>query len=155
MAEVLVAIALFAILIGSAVWLFAYGGRATARLQPKLAAQQGARKAVVRLIRELQEGMEVLTPPPGMTLPYAVIVDKEANVKCFYQSADGGLFRFVNDPKPSGTTERMLSGVKRLTFTCQSEGALTINALLAEEEQESAILTTVRLRNIAAAEELW
>lgn len=153
--EVLVALALFGVLIGAAVWLFVYGGRATARLQPRLAAQQGARKAVVRLIRELQEGMEVLTPAPGMTLPYAVIADKEGYLKYFYQAPGGRLFRFVNDPAPTGSTELLLSNVKRFTFTCQSEGALTVNALLAEEDQESAILTTVRLRNIAAAEELW
>lgn len=144
--EVLVALGLFGALIGAVAWLFSYGGRATARLQPKLAAQQQARKAVVRMIRELQEGMEVLTPAPGMTLPYAVIVDKEGAIAWFYQTADGRVYR---------QGELLLSGVKRLTFTSQSEGALTVNALLAEEEQESAILTTVRLRNIAAAEELW
>ena len=156
-AEVLISVALLAMLIGSAVWLFAYGGRATSRLSPRLAAQQSARKMVVRLLRELQEGMEVLTPAPGMTLPYAVIADKEGNLKWFYQSADGPphrLFRFVNDPAP-GQTELLLSNVKRLTFTSTSEGALTVNLLLEEEGQESAMLTTVRLRNIAAAEELW
>ena len=51
--------------------------------------------------------------------------------------------------------ELLLSSIKRLTFTARSEGALQVNLVLSESAEEYALLTTVRLRNIAAAEAVW
>ena len=67
------------------------------------------------------------------------------------------LWRYVHDPSlPEAQREELiLQDVRRLTFTCQSEGAAQVNLLLARDGQEFALLTLVRLRNLATVEELW
>jgi hypothetical protein len=165
--EVVIALGLISLLIGVVVWILSFGGRSTSRLTPQLALQQASRKAVVRFLREVQEGMEVVTPRPGSTLSYALVRDKLSQVRWFYQLPQRTpnprerlfeLWRYVDDQTitdPEKRKELMLSNVKRLTFTSRGEGALQVNLLLAEGEQEYAMLTTVRLRNIASAEEIW
>jgi prepilin-type N-terminal cleavage/methylation domain-containing protein len=162
--EVLIAAGLLGVVIGAVYYMFAFGTRATGRLTPQLSLQQASRKAVVRLLRELQEGMEVVSPSPGSTLSYAIIRDKLSRARWFYlvekrktPTPVMELWRYVDDltiPREQ-RTERMLEDVRRLTFTSRGEGALQVNLLLAEGEQEYALLTTVRLRNIASAEEVW
>ena len=162
-AEALIGLGLMVLLISSAVYVLAFGGRTTGRLTPQMAAQQQTRKAVVRFIRELQEGMEVIRPQPGSTLPFAVITDKVGAIRWFFlvQSKTNpklaDLYRYRRDTAvpPAQRTELILNNVSRLAFTSQSEGAVSINLAVMEETAEYAVLTSVRLRNLAAAEELW
>ena len=113
--------------------------------------------------REVQEGMEVLQPAPGSTQAWALVRDRASRVRWFYQKRQGGttdrteLWRVIDDPsRPLAQRhEMLLRDIRRLTFTCRTEGALQMNVLLAEADREYALLTTVRLRNLAAAEELW
>lgn len=49
-------------------------------------------------------------------------------------------------------TELITRGLKRLTFTTQSEGALQINMVFRDGDQDAPLLTTIRVRNIAAAD---
>ena len=161
--EVLVAVGLFSVLITSAVWLFSYGVASTRRLTPQIAAQQNGRKAVVRLIQDVQESMEVMQPRPGSTLPYAVVMDKLGNARLYYQVASrtqpgtNELWRYVDDPSLSAAerSQLMFADVARLAFTSQGEGTLSLDLSLAEGESVYALLTTIRLRNLASAEELW
>jgi hypothetical protein len=163
LAEVVVVLGLLSLLIGGAVWLFFFGGSTAQRLTPQLSLQQKSRIAVVRLLREIQEGMEVLSPTPGLTLSYALISDKLALVRWYFllkSQNDPGqfeLWRYVDDRTlpPGQRRVLLLTNIRRLTFTCQSEGALQINLALAEENSQYSILTTVRLRNLPSAEELW
>lgn len=156
LAEALVAIALVSFLIGAVVWLFGFGAGATARLTPQLGLQQTSRKAIVRLLEQLQQGMEVITPRPGATQPYALFRDQVARVKWLYQvpTPDGRYELWVYT---DGTreNERLLTGIKRLTFSSRTEAALQVNLVLSDGTQEYAMLTTIRLRNIVAAEEVW
>jgi len=107
--------------------------------------------------------MEVISPPPGTTISYTLIRDKLSLVRWFYQVPQAGqkdtyeLWRYIHDKKinASARAELLLQNIRRLTFTCRSEGALQINLTLSEEDREYSILTTVRLRNLASAEELW
>ena len=163
-AEAIIAVAVLAMMIGCIVWILGFGTRSTGRLTPQLSLQQASRKAIVRFLREVQEGMEVLSPRPGSTLSYALVRDKVSQVRWFYQLPMAGsrdnlleLWRYVDDPDVpmAQRKELMLTHVKRLTFTSRGEGALQVNLLLAEGDQEYAMLTTVRLRNIASAEEIW
>ena len=48
MAEALVALGIFGVVIAGVVWLFSYGGQATRRLTPRLSVQQSGRRALVR-----------------------------------------------------------------------------------------------------------
>ena len=162
LAEALIVVVLATALVGTVVYLLVHGTALTARLTPQLSLQQGGRRAVVRLLREIQEGMEVVVPRPGSTQPYAVVRDRVSLLRWFYQvrSADGRtceLWRYVDDPALplASRRELMLGSIKRLTFTSRSEASVQVNLVLAEADQEYALLTTVRLRNIAAAEEIW
>ena len=162
-AEVLVALGMFVILISLCVWIFGYGSGATRRLTPKLTMAASSRKAVVRMLREIQEGMEVILPMPGITLPYAVIIDKIGLARWYYQVPNKNdanltdLMRYVNDKKiaPGARSDVLLTGISRLTFTSQSEGMLSINLALQEDSAEYSMLTQVRLRDLASSEELW
>lgn len=159
--EVLIGFALCAILIGIVMSLFGFGRSSSARVGANLGAQQANRRAVVQLLREVQEGMEVLHPRPGTTQSWAVIRDKLSRARTFYQLPQAGsdrlfeLWRHVDDPAlPEAQRRvRLLYGIRRLTFTSQSDAALQLNLVSAEGTQELPMLTTIRLRNIAAAEE--
>ena len=159
--EVLVVLVLLGMLISVAVYLFGFGGRATRRLTPRLSLQQAGRKALVAFLREIQEGMEVVTPRPGSTLSYALIRDKLARFRLYYQIASGpgsyALWRYTEDPALAvgQRKELLFSNIQRLTFTSHSEGALQINLELQEDEERYSLVTSVRLRNLASAEELW
>lgn len=160
--EALVAVALATGAIGLLIWLLVFGGRSSERITPQLALQQESRKAVVRFLKELQEGMEVISPRPGSTLTYALVRDRVARVRWFYQvpGSTRGLFdlvRYVDDAKLAGAErlETLLTRVRRLTFTARGEGLVQVNLLLADGEQEYALLTTIRLRNLASTEEIW
>ena len=161
--EALVTLAVLGMVIGLLGWLFSYGGRAMQRMTPQLALQQAGRIAVVRLLREIHEGMEVLAPTPGSTLSYALIVNKLGQVQWLHQkpqaNAPGRYELWVMTDAPgvpaADRTMRLVTDLKRLTFTSRSEGALQVNLALAEGEAEYPLLTTVRLRNLPSAEEVW
>lgn len=161
--EALLAATLFLVLLGVVYLAFRHGIASTARLTPQLSLQQQRRKAIVRFLREIQEGMDVISPGPGQTLSYALIRDKVAFLTMFYGRAssrkDGtfDLWRYRYDPdvpEPS-RRELLVAHLGRVTFTCQSEGALQIHLLLEEGRQHDSLLTTVRLRNLPSSEELW
>ena len=159
--EIIVALAVFGLLCGTILWLLGFGSRSSQGLAARMSLQQASRKALVRLLREVQEGMEVLSPRPGTTLAHALVRDKVSQVRWFVQHPieDGTfeLWRYVGDPGlPTGKRgELLLGNVKRLRFTCTSEGALQVNLTLSEQGQESSLLTTIRLRNLPSAEMLW
>lgn len=159
----MVGLGLACALLGSMFYVMSYAMRSTAKLAPKLAGQQATRKAVVRFLRELQESMEVVSPRAGSTLAYSVVRDRIAVLRWYFlvqQPNSPDLFElrvYKHDSAlPTGQREELLvQNVRRLAFTARTEGALQVNLLVGEEGMETSILTTVRLRNIASAEELW
>lgn len=163
--EGLIAFGLVTFIVVGLYYFASFGRRSTERVGSQVGAQMEARRAMVRLLREIREGMEVLQPRPGGTLSWAMIRDKLSCPRMFYQvgrQEPGGrtvydLWRFVDDPDIPEPQRRelLVSGIRRLTFTSRGEGALQIHLLVAEGDAEQAFLTTVRLRNLAAAEELW
>jgi hypothetical protein len=161
--EALIAGALFCALINVLIWILMNSRASTERLTSRMAVQQTSRKAAVKFLSELQEGMEVVYPRPGSTLSHAFIRDKLSIARWFVLLPRAGasdsyeLWRYLADPDLAADrrAERLLTNVKRLTFTSISEGSLQVNLVLSEEGQETALLTTVRLRNLASSEELW
>lgn len=159
--EGLIALGVAALVMGIALALLLHGSWLGAHLTPQLSLEQNSRRALVRLLAELQEGMEVVNPRPGGTATFAVIRDRVSRLRMYYQVAqpDGTaqLWRYTDDADlaPAARRERLLAGVRRLTFSSRSEGALQINLLLSEGGQDYALLTAVRLRNLASAEEIW
>ena len=161
--ELIVCAFLLSLLIGTVHYLLVYSRKTTKVLSARTSAQQTTCRAIMRLLTELQEGMEVLSPPPGTTISYALVRDKLSLVRWYYlvpQSGGKGtheLWRYLHDGKlpREKRSELMLQNVRRLTFTCRSEGAIQVNLTLAEDDQAYSILTSVRLRNLPSAEALW
>lgn len=150
-------------LIAAGVYLLIYGSSALKRTSETLGAQQSGRVAVARMVREIQQCIEVISSLPGCTLPYAVVRDQISCARWYYQrpqkDAPGlfELYRVVDDRTlpVAQRTELITRGLKRLTFTTQSEGALQINMVFRDGDQDAPLLTTIRVRNIAAADEAW
>jgi len=170
--EIIVGSLIFSVLLGLAVSYLGFGRRTEKRITSRLGAQQTTRKALVRFLRELQECMEVLSPKPGSTLSYALVRDQINLVRWYFQVPDPAsdptdptyqVWRFVDDPElaPDQRQIMLLSGVRRLTFTSRSEGALQLNLTVTDassdgdRDHDFATLLTVRLRNLPAAEEVW
>lgn len=161
--EVLLALALLGVVLGIIAQASGFATRSTGILAPKLALQQASRKAVVRLLTELREGMLVVKPAPGSTLPYAVVKDKVGQLRWYHLVGQPGapagqeLWCHVDDPNVPRAQRRhkLLGGIRRLAFTSRSEGALEVNLVLGEGTQEHALMTTVRLQNLAAGEKIW
>jgi hypothetical protein len=164
--EMLIGAGLAVVLLGLVVELLRHGSRSTHGLTARMSLQQESRKAIVRFLKEVQQGMEVIRPVPGSTLSYALVRDKMSLVRWYYlvgkpasDPAAGPyeLWRHLDDPAMAAgeRAERLLDNVQRVTFTSTSEGALQLHVTLRESGTESAVLTTVRLRNLASAEQLW
>ena len=144
-------------------YLLIYGSRSMQRTSEQLAGQQAGRTAIARLLREVQQSIEVVTPLPGSTMPYAVVRDEVSCARWYYQVPQAGsnglyeLWCYIDDPDLAAADKKQLimRNLKRLTFTTQSEGALQVNLMFHEGDTDSPMLTTVRLRNIAAADEVW
>ena len=161
--EVIYVAILIVLLVMVATQPFVTGRRSMERMSVKASLQASSRKAIARLLAEVQEGMEVLIPLAGRSRAHAVIRDRVSLPRWFVQQPQKGqsglfeLWRYTGNPAPveERRGELLLSGIKRLRFTCQGEGALSINLVLSEEGQEFSLVTTVRLRNLPAAEALW
>lgn len=164
--EVLLVVGIFVVVLALVVGYFGFGRRSEQRLTARMGAQQATRKALVRFVQELQESVEVLSPRPGSTLSYALVRDQVNAVRWYYQVRTPGspdsaptfeVWRFATDTTLPGPQRRvkLLGGVKRLTFTARSEGGLRLNLVTTEDGQDHATLLSVRLRNIAVAEEVW
>jgi len=162
--EVLIAAAVLAAVIGVAIGILVQGQRSSRDLGTHMSLAQASRKALVRILGELQEGMEVVVPTPGSTKAHALVRDKLALMRWYVQHPQPvskpelyELWRYTDDPSlPRGRRrEKLLSNVKRLRFTSTSEGILQMNLTLIEDGHEYSILTAVRLRNLASSEAIW
>lgn len=161
--EILFGAALLTVLIAVLISLLIHGGRSTARTGAQYALQQASRQAMARFLREIQESMEVVQPVPGSTLPHAVVRDQVSCARWYYltpQPDEPGcyeLWRWADDPDLplEQRKERLLRGVRRMTFTSRGEAALQVNMVVREAGEEMPLLTTVRLRNVAAADDGW
>lgn len=161
--ETIMAVGIALLLITVLTTLLLHGGSTTARTSAQFSLQQTSRVAIARLLQELQEGIEVVVPGPGVTLPHAVVRDRVSCARWYYLVAQAGepgsyeLWRQAADPDlpAAQRKERLLKGVRRLTFTARGEAALQVNLLVREAGEEMPLLTTVRLRNVAAADEGW
>ena len=161
--EVGIAAGLFAVLAGVLTMLLIHGGRSSARTGTQYALQQTSRVGMAHFLQELQEGMEVVQPAPGCTLPHAVIRDQVSCARWYYlvpQPDERGsyeLWRYADDPDmaPADRKQRVLRGIRRLTFTAHGESAVQVNMVVKEGAEELPLLTTVRMRNVAAADDGW
>lgn len=160
--EMLIATAITAMVVGIAFGILRMTRVSTEQtLGPQMGLQTASREALVDLIRELQESIEVVRPQQGASLTYFVVRDKLNQVLVGYleenarSSAVAGhkiydlfLDRTGWGEEPRVRRKRLLDNVERLTVTTLSPGLLQIHADFYEAGRTYAFLTTVRTRNI-------
>jgi hypothetical protein len=100
--------------------------------------------------------MVVVQPPPGHSYPHAIVRDRINRLAFFHLvpgkvAGEHDLRRTLAGPKGS-RTDTLLGGVRRLTFTADSDAALMIHLTLGDGERSYAFHTQIRLRNRDAAE---
>jgi hypothetical protein len=135
-------------------------------LGPQMGLQQTARKALVEMIKEVQESIEIVRPQAGSTLTYFIARDKLDQILTVYlvkndpMSAKAGrdihdlmVYRYDYGKTPP-KTDKVLSGIERAGFTALSSGLLQIHFELHENGKTYPLLTTVRCRNILPEGEL-
>ncbi|MBI4860761.1 MAG: hypothetical protein HY815_10945 [Candidatus Riflebacteria bacterium] len=116
--------------------------------------QAEGQRSLVRLLKELQEGMEVVLPQPGGTLPYAVVRDKLNRMAVFHlvPGREPRMYELnlsVRSPQ-SNSTEVLVKGVARLTFSSLSDGAIRVHLTLGTGARRYSFYSSIRLRNRAA-----
>lgn len=149
--EMLVGLVLFCLVSLALMQMMSSGRKMEDVVGTHLALQADVRRAVMSFIRDLQEGMIVVRPEPGQTLPYALVKDKAERL-VFYSlspTTKEHLFDLQRDlAGPTGIERKtVLEGVARITFSCLSDSRLMLHVDLGEEKQRTSFHTQVRLRN--------
>ncbi|MFZ2958809.1 MAG: type II secretion system protein [Candidatus Ozemobacteraceae bacterium] len=154
--------------------LFAFGlrawqifaGRQADNLSKRLVLQMEARKAFLSLSRQLQEGIEIVSPQPGTTLPYMVFKDYVNNVRMIYLEEDP--VRTQNEKRPMyralsvvreagalapGQPSLLMEHVVKLHFTSHSASGVLITCVLHGGNGDFSLVNFIRLQNAASDDE--
>lgn len=140
-------------------------GRTSQQLSNRLILQMEARRALLGIYHHLQQGIEILSPQPGSTLPYLMYRDIEHNICCLYLTPDATktkeekrpmyrVHHLKRDPA-KGTAEspsQVLDRVVRLNFTAHSPSGLFLSLSLANENREYSLVNFVRFKNSLATD---
>lgn len=153
--EMLIALVLISIILTVVYSMLWTGRRMEEGVGAHLGLQGDARIALVRVIRDLQEGIIVVSPEPGRTQSSAVIRDRLGRM-LMYAVIPGpkpGTFLLERHlASPSGyEKQRVMDGIERITFTALSDAALMLHVVLVDGERRFPFHTEVRLRNRDAA----
>jgi hypothetical protein len=167
--ETLVAVAIGVMVMGGA-YLFLRSARVSteATLGPQMGLQANARKALMEMIKEVQESIELVRPQAGSTLNYFVARDKLNRILTGYiarnvaDSDKAGrdihdlyVYRYdYGDTPPLANQRLVLGGIERAGFSGLSSGLLQIHLELHDHGKTYPILTTIRCRNILPEAEL-
>lgn len=135
-------------------------------LSKRLVLQMEARKAFLNLTRELQQGIEVVVPKPGTTLPYLVYKDYVNNLRVVFLEEDQvrsreeqrKIYRAISafrDPSSptAGPPVTLMEHVVRLNFTTHSVGGVLVSARLHGGSGDYSLVNFIRLQNVSAEEE--
>ncbi|MBF0543646.1 MAG: hypothetical protein HQM08_04395 [Candidatus Riflebacteria bacterium] len=162
--EIAMAMALLAFIIAGSFRAFqVFTGKASRTLSQKLILQMEARKALLSLFHEVQEGIEVVYPQPGSTLPYMLYRDFVNNLRVIYLELDPELSKIENeniyramegkkDLSTGKITDQKLimRYVKSLNFTAHHNGGVLFTTTLKSANGIFSLVNYVRLKNSAA-----
>ena len=166
--EVMIALTVFSLMMGACLKAWqVYQGKNSENLSKRLVLQMEARKALLTLYRELQEGIEVITPLPGTTLPYLAFKDYVNNIRIVYLEEDPELSKteecklyraMLMTRDPSGATlepaKVLMRNVLKLQFTAYSPGSVFLSTTLRGGRGEFSLVNFVRLQNVTAEDDL-
>lgn len=160
--EVLVAVSIVTLIFTGIVQLFQFlGNYQNSKPAADIMMLKNTRRLFLQVFTELQEGMEVIHPIPGVTLPYLVFVDKNSDISVYYlrrsekAEEETGEYtlcvktRELNSHGYSTKFEerQLIRNIDRVTFTAHGGGAVLINARLKEKKSELNLLTLINLKN--------
>lgn len=162
MAEILIVCAIVGLVFYTIVNIFQFLNRYNASNPTgDIGMLKETRKMYLKVLVDLQEGVELLHPMPGVTLPYLVFVDKNNDISVYYlkeqpnAEKDSGRYVLCAKTREVGNAgystafeERTLvENVERMTFTGHGGGAVLVNARLRERGKENNLLTLINLKN--------
>ncbi len=140
--------------------LSVFSGKQSENLGKRLVLQMEARRALLSLYDDLQQGIEIVIPKPGSTLPYVVFRDFVNDIRVIFQEKDAelsktegqDLFRVMEVRcSPEGTrpsvTRLLMKYVTRLQFTAYDPGSLLLTCSMAGGKGTFSLVNFVRLRN--------
>ena len=140
-----------------------YSSKASQNLSKRLILQMEARRAILTLYKVVQEGIEVVLPSPGQTLPYLVFRDFLNNIQIVYLEKDPDLSREegedlfkvmmgVKDPgaQKAEAPKVLMRYVTSLNFTTHHVGGVLISCSMRGGKGKFSMVNYVRLKNMAA-----
>ncbi len=140
-----------------------FAGKTSQNLSQRLILQMEARRAIVGLYKVIQDGIEVVVPFPGQTLPYLVFRDFLNNVQIVYLEKDPDLSREEGEDlykvmmglrDPSGQKavkpKVLMRYVAGLNFTTHHVGGVFISCSMRGGKGKFSMVNYVRLKNMAA-----
>jgi hypothetical protein len=159
--EALLATTLIGLVIGGAFLMTrSVGGESTAKLAGRLHLQMEARRALVSLYGQIQEGIELIKPDPGATLPFLVLRDHVNRLHMLYLKRDPPasermkepmfrLFSTVYDPSRdrSSPAREVLANIRQLNFTAHGFGGVVVSGTLVEGPAVFSFLNMIRIKN--------
>ncbi|NLI78240.1 MAG: prepilin-type N-terminal cleavage/methylation domain-containing protein [Candidatus Riflebacteria bacterium] len=164
--EMMVAFFVLGMLMGGCFQLFSFfTGKQVANISARFQLQMEVRRALVNLYGEAQEGIEVLKPDPGSTLPYLVLRDLVNDLHLIFLRKDDKLtekngsdtFRLwsVVYNIEKGTCREpheILSGIRTMNFTAHGFGSVVVSGTLQEGQARYSFLNMIRLKNVFSEE---
>ena len=158
--ELLVALGLSTVVLLSIWSVFNAAGRAAAP-GSHAGLQLGTQLALLELDQRLAESIELVRPSPGTSLSYFVVRGNTNEMVVGYQVVDPAastaagqpiydLWLAVTRKNAPPEQKRLLQHIERMRFTATSPGVLQLHAELVEDGKTTAMLTSVRLRNLAS-----
>ena len=134
-------------------------------LSRRLRLQIEARRALVSVHSILQDGIELIKPDPGTTLPFLVFRDYVNNIHFLYltkdeqASQDTGqdIFRLLASVYEIETEQfhgprEVLSQIDRLSFTAHGYSSVLVSCTLRERNSSFSLVNLIRLKNAGARE---
>ncbi|MBF0502059.1 MAG: type II secretion system protein [Candidatus Riflebacteria bacterium] len=142
-------------------------GKKTSSISEKISLQIESRRAIINLFAEVQEGIELLAPLPGQTLPYMVIRDYVNNLHFIYLKKNENasaqnkrpiytLYSSIHDTEKSvnQTPKELLKNVERLTFTSHGFSGVVVCSTLREGSSVFSFVNMIRLKNTQSEDSL-
>jgi len=164
--EILLGAILLALLLGGMFSIFrGLTGKRASSISQKLALQMEARRALINIYSVIQEGIEVLKPDGGSTLPYLVFRDRLNNVHLLFLKKDQTtserlktdiyrLHTVVYDIAKGvcSPIHEILGNIVRMNFTAHGFSSVVITSTLQDGDTTFSFVNLVRLKNALAEE---
>jgi hypothetical protein len=142
-------------------------GHGAKNISQNLHLQMEARRALLNLYREIQEGIEILKPDPGVTLPYLVLRDHVNNIHFIFLKKDQAateqqkrpMFRLYSvlydiATERASAPRELVSNVESLNFTAHGYADVVITSTLREGNAVFSFVNQIGLKNSLAEEGL-